>query len=137
MKRCLIFFKNIIELLKDTTERNAPCKGAIIGNVQSGKTANMEALISMASDNGWNIFIILSGIISNLRTQTEDRMISELRKDPEDPNDKSYSIDWFALDPLSNSKKFYKEHGAFDLSETSRKRYITVCLKHKKHPIIC
>lgn len=35
-------------------------KGLVVGNVQSGKTANMEALMAMAADCGWNMFIILS-----------------------------------------------------------------------------
>ncbi len=125
--------KNIIELLKDETPRTSPCRGAIIGNVQSGKTANMEALISMASDNGWNIFIILSGTIKNLCSQTQERMIRELRKDSDDPNDSTYTIEWLSLDPLTTPKKFYDQMGGFDLSETSRKRYMAVCLKHTKH----
>ena len=48
----------------------------MVGNVQSGKTANMGALISMAADNGWNMFIILTGTIESLRQQTETRLYS-------------------------------------------------------------
>ena len=48
-----------------------PVKGLVIGNVQSGKTANMAALMAMAADWGWNMFIVLSGTIENLRQQTQ------------------------------------------------------------------
>ena len=32
--------------------------GLLFGNVQSGKTANMAAVMAMAADHGWNMFII-------------------------------------------------------------------------------
>ena len=41
-----------------------------MGSVQSGKTANMIGLASMAADKKWNFFIVLSGSIDNLRRQT-------------------------------------------------------------------
>ena len=53
-------------------------KGLVIGNVQSGKTANMEALMALCADNGWNMFIILSGTIENLRQQTSKRIYNDL-----------------------------------------------------------
>ena len=66
---------NILEMMKQDTAMNSPVRGAVIGNVQSGKTANMEALISMAADNGWNFFVILTGLTTNLMEQTRDRML--------------------------------------------------------------
>ena len=64
--------------LKFDADKHTPCKGVVVGNVQSGKTANMAALIAMASDMGWNTFIILTGVIDNLRKQTLDRMENDL-----------------------------------------------------------
>ena len=56
--------KSSYEILKnlsmDTVE-SGPIKGLVVGNVQSGKTANMAGLMAMAADNGFNYFIILSG----------------------------------------------------------------------------
>lgn len=51
--------KILKRLSSDTTEMK-PVKGLVIGNVQSGKTANMAALMAMAADWGWNMFIVLS-----------------------------------------------------------------------------
>ena len=47
--------KILKRLSSDTTEMK-PVKGLVIGNVQSGKTANMAALMAMAADWGWNMF---------------------------------------------------------------------------------
>jgi len=61
----------------NTAGRNA-VKGLVVGHVQSGKTANMAGLISMAADYRWNLFIVLSGTLENLRIQTRDRLVRDL-----------------------------------------------------------
>ncbi|MCE9616500.1 MAG: Z1 domain-containing protein [Lentisphaerae bacterium] len=53
-------------------------KGLVIGFVQSGKTASMAGVISMAADAGYNMFIILSGTKENLRRQTQVRLRRDL-----------------------------------------------------------
>ena len=53
----------ILKRLNGDTTESDPVKGLVIGNVQSGKTANMAALMAMAADWGWNMFIVLSGTI--------------------------------------------------------------------------
>ena len=121
--------KNILEMLSKETEQCRPIKGAVVGNVQSGKTANMEALMSLAADNGWNMFIILSGTIENLRTQTEGRMINDLRKkDDDDP----LKIEWTTIKPLLSTKDF-DNYLNIDLGENSNKRYLSVILKNPSH----
>ena len=121
--------KNILEMLSKETEQDRPVKGAVVGSVQSGKTANMEALMSLAADNGWNMFIILSGTIENLRTQTESRMINDLRKkDDEDP----LRIEWTTIKPLLSTKDF-DNYLNIDLGENSNKRYLSVILKNSSH----
>ena len=75
MERATI--KILKRLSNDTTEIR-PVKGLVIGNVQSGKTANMAALMAMAADWGWNMFIVLSGTIENLRQQTQNRLLGDL-----------------------------------------------------------
>ena len=115
--------KNILEHLSLKTEVGKPIRGAVIGNVQSGKTANMAGLMAMAADNGWNMFVVLTGTIDNLRKQTETRMIHDLR---DNINERYHWV------PIPNtSKKEFKKIISFDLSSESTERYIAVCLKEK------
>lgn len=71
---------DILKNLSSDTTKTGPRKGLVVGNVQSGKTANMEALMAMAADNGWNYFVVLTGLTENLRKQTEDRLRKDLKK---------------------------------------------------------
>ncbi|MDD4847851.1 MAG: Z1 domain-containing protein [Bacteroidales bacterium] len=49
-------------------------KGLVVGQVQSGKTANYTGLICKAADAGFNLIIVLAGIHNNLRSQTQTRI---------------------------------------------------------------
>jgi hypothetical protein len=49
-------------------------KGLVVGQVQSGKTANYTGLICKAADSGFGLIIILAGIHNNLRSQTQIRI---------------------------------------------------------------
>lgn len=49
-------------------------RGMVVGSVQSGKTANYIGLINKAIDAGYKLVIILAGIHSNLRSQTQLRL---------------------------------------------------------------
>ena len=118
----------ILRQLKSDTSDTGAVKGLVIGNVQSGKTANMAALMSMAADWGWNMFIILSGTIENLRKQTQKRMISDL-------NRSGGNCTWIPLEHLKKSDKSISGTEINDLSnlhfnENNRERYFTVCLKN-------
>ena len=53
-------------------------RGLVIGNVQSGKTANFSAVIAKAADLGYRVVIVLSGIHNSLRQQTQRRLEREL-----------------------------------------------------------
>ncbi len=68
----------ILKRLSTDTSETGPIKGLVIGHVQSGKTANMEALMAMAAVHGWNFFVVLSGSIENLRLQTLRRIQKDL-----------------------------------------------------------
>ncbi len=52
-------------------------RGLIIGDVQSGKTANYTALINKAADVGYDLIIVLAGISEVLRRQTQIRLDQE------------------------------------------------------------
>ncbi|QYM78957.1 Z1 domain-containing protein [Horticoccus luteus] len=49
-------------------------RGMVVGSVQSGKTANYTGLICKAIDAGYKLIVILAGIHSNLRSQTQLRI---------------------------------------------------------------
>lgn len=49
-------------------------RGLVVGSVQSGKTGNFNAVINRAVDAGYNLVIILSGIMEDLRSQTQMRL---------------------------------------------------------------
>jgi len=49
-------------------------KGLVVGSVQSGKTGNFNAVINRAIDCGYGLIIILSGIMEDLRSQTQLRI---------------------------------------------------------------
>jgi hypothetical protein len=65
----------VLERLEDP-ERNGAWdrRGMVVGSVQSGKTANYTGLICKAVDAGYKLVIILAGIHSNLRAQTQLRI---------------------------------------------------------------
>lgn len=116
------------QLTRDTGTR----KGLIMGSVQSGKTANMVGLVSMAADYDWNFFIILSGTIENLRRQTRDRFKKDLKN--------TDSVQWHVLDYGCNNEclfDFYSGKQIFldDLklnalgNKDRAEKYVMVCLK--------
>lgn len=49
-------------------------RGLIIGDVQSGKTANYTGLICKAVDAGYKVVVLLTGTIEKLRQQTQQRI---------------------------------------------------------------
>ena len=117
----------VLNHLSGDTRKIGAVKGLVTGSVQSGKTANMEGLVSMAADYDWNFFIILSGTIDNLRKQTRDRFKSDLRN--------SEGILWRILDFTSEDKRFGAEElklNPLTGSKNFSQRYVTVCLKNKK-----
>lgn len=77
---------NAVESLGDLTElilerledpgRDGPWdrRGMVVGSVQSGKTANYIGLVSKAIDSGYKLVVILAGVHSNLRAQTQLRV---------------------------------------------------------------
>jgi hypothetical protein len=52
-------------------------RGLVLGDVQSGKTANYTAICNKAADTGYRVIIILAGIQENLRRQTQERLDAE------------------------------------------------------------
>jgi len=112
----------ILRRLNAQTEGEA-IKGLVVGNVQSGKTANMAALMSMAADYGWNMFIVLSGTIENLRLQTLDRLLSDL-------NLSGCNLTWCGISHPSPSCTLEDKAQTLGFEPGNSNRYLTVCLKN-------
>jgi hypothetical protein len=49
-------------------------RGMVVGNVQSGKTANYTGLINKSTDAGYKLIIVIAGIHNSLRSQTQLRV---------------------------------------------------------------
>ncbi|RFU65114.1 Z1 domain-containing protein [Peribacillus glennii] len=110
-------------LRKLRVETHNPIKGLTIGHVQSGKTASMAGLMAMAADWDFNLFIVLSGTIENLRKQTEDRLMSDLKM--------AGRLSWERLSKLSLKLGSSHKVSSLLLNKGSRDRYLNVCLKNK------
>jgi len=112
----------ILKRLNGDTTTTGPIKGLVIGNVQSGKTANMAALMAMAADWGWNMFVVLSGTIENLRVQTQNRLFSDLNQQG--------TLWWRPLQHLSKTVDISQRAQSLHFDQGSKERYFTVCLKN-------
>ncbi|MDO6461298.1 Z1 domain-containing protein [Granulosicoccaceae sp. 1_MG-2023] len=64
----------IVSLLEDPAQAQFRCRGLVVGYVQSGKTANMTAVIAKAVDAGYNLILVLGGLTNKLRKQTQLRL---------------------------------------------------------------
>lgn len=112
----------ILRRLSYDTKTTGPIKGLVIGHVQSGKTANMEALMAMAADHGWNMFIVLSGMIETLRLQTLKRMQKDLNKEG--------NLIWRGIEHPSKKSQYGERAQDFHFEAGAQTRYFTVCLKN-------
>ena len=60
------------------SNNNFGVKGLVIGDIQSGKTANYTGLINKAIDAGYKFIIVLAGLTKDLRSQTQKRLDLEV-----------------------------------------------------------
>jgi hypothetical protein len=65
-------------MLEDPSQSSFSGRGLVVGHVQSGKTANMTAVIARAADAGYRFVVILSGLTNALRRQTQGRLVADL-----------------------------------------------------------
>lgn len=70
----------VVSLMENPAQTSFRGRGMVVGYVQSGKTANMEAVIAKAVDAGYRFVIILTGMTNSLRAQTQDRLDDDLLK---------------------------------------------------------
>ena len=69
-----VITNSIIESCADPLKRDSYRKGMVVGNVQSGKTANYLGLICKAADAGYKVIIVVAGMLEELRKQTQTRL---------------------------------------------------------------
>ena len=69
---------SLLENPGDLQKAQFQCRGLVVGHVQSGKTANMTAVIAKALDAGYNTVIVLAGLTNKLRYQTQLRIYKDL-----------------------------------------------------------
>ena len=68
----------VVSLLENPGGERFSCRGLVVGHVQSGKTANMTAVIAKALDAGYDTVIVLAGMTNKLRYQTQMRLVNDL-----------------------------------------------------------
>ena len=68
----------VVSLLGNPHRDEFDCRGLVVGYVQSGKTANMTAVIAKAVDAGYNLVIVLAGMTDKLRSQTQARLEKDI-----------------------------------------------------------
>ena len=67
----------ILDQCGNPAEKSFHIRGLVLGDVQSGKTANYTAIANKAADAGYQLIIVLAGIPEVLRQQTQKRLDSE------------------------------------------------------------
>lgn len=108
----------IVSLLDNPQDNQFSCRGLVVGHVQSGKTANMTAVIAKALDAGYNTIIVLAGLTNKLRYQTQLRMYGDMvMRRP---------LNWQLLTPNDEKLDFRAPpHGGF-LSHTDKAQLAVV-----------
>ncbi len=70
---------SVFELIQSKFDYKSHLTGLLLGNVQSGKTAQLLGVISNLADNGFEIFILLTTDNVYLQKQTKERTEKSLR----------------------------------------------------------
>ena len=91
-------------------------KGLVVGDIQSGKTANYTALINKAIDAGYKIIIVLTGTTNDLRSQTQARLDKEVV---------GYKTDFKKDDEMSGSVIKDEDYGVAAISDLDRVQVLT------------
>lgn len=73
---------NIEKILNNSKQNRL--YGLIVGHVQSGKTGHYTSLLAKLADSDFTFVIVLSGILNDLRRQTQKRLMKDLVGDSHD-----------------------------------------------------
>jgi len=70
---------NIVQNIGDPdSDESFSSRGLVIGAVQGGKTEHFTGVVATAFDAGYHLIIVMSGIMEDLRTQTQWRLRKDL-----------------------------------------------------------
>lgn len=141
----------IISMIEDPKREKFKTKGLVLGHVQSGKTSNYSVLISKAADQGYRFIIVLAGMHTILRKQTQLRIDKEitgyndlgLNEDFIEWNDYENSFRWQCLTKICSSINKPHEDGEFndfirnfdDVFENSKNRPV-ICVIKKNNKVL-
>ena len=92
-------------------------RGLVMGDVQSGKTATYAALVCKAADAGYRMVILLTGMLENVRRQTQERL------------DEAF-IGFDSSDFLGSAKLRHKRHIGVGLIDGRRDGVVFTSLEH-------
>lgn len=110
----------IVGLMKPPGTESISSRGLVLGYVQSGKTTSFMSVISKAADVGYRLFIVLSGVTDNLRSQTQERLQKQLVGD--------LTQQWYLLTDIYSD--FSRDDNAPNLLSKSDNRLLAVVKKN-------
>ncbi len=117
--------------------------GLVVGHVQSGKTAHFTALMARAADLGYTFVIVLSGILNDLRTQGQRRLIKDIIGDHHNEmiNEKTIPVEgrkyWELLTTVDGDfKKDARDEMADRMKNSIRDERILVAIVKKNVSVL-
>jgi len=87
-------------------------RGLLLGDVQSGKTATYTAICNKAADSGYRVIVVLTGMLENLRFQTQERLDAEFAG-----RESKYALDTKADQKIKNRSVGVGRIGPFDVEK--------------------
>lgn len=110
----------IVGLLRPPGTPEIHSRGLVLGYIQSGKTTNFMSVVAKAADVGYRLFVVLSGVTDNLRSQTQERLEENLVGD--------IAERWFLLTSLAED--FLSPGNAPNLLSRTDHRLLAVIKKN-------
>jgi len=128
--------------LMNSVQLDRTTYGLVVGDVQSGKTANFCGLISKSGDLGIPIIIVLSGITNTLRNQTQKRIDEALGRSGNSSNQWYFLTeqDKLSITTSGNEKMlsgdFSNAHLDLDLRELMRENQPIILVMKKRKRVL-
>lgn len=136
----------VVSLLANPKSESFHHRGLVVGYVQSGKTANMTAVIAKAVDAGYNLIVLLGGVTNKLRAQTQRRIENDIvnRHRPlwqlytteKDDGDYTYPMNGSFTMPVEGRAQLVVMKKITSRLETFRRTIVDDKGKPKTHPAI-
>lgn len=105
--------------------------GLVIGYVQSGKTMSFTTVAALARDNGYRLIIVITGITTNLFSQSNQRLERDLKRGVVNRRW------WFFQNPRATNETIDGIANAIDwdmsLPVNSRKTVLITVMKNARH----